>query len=113
MTYHIDTYTFHQPKDDREPIKNALEDIQVAEKKNLIIKTTPGLVQTVVNVVDIANTGMTELYTISNVYLQPLSTFAKVVTGIRKVCPFNLITVKPLLTMAHRSIHTLKWHCSR
>ena len=84
-----DAYTFHQPKDGPKLIKNVLEDIQDAEKKNLTVNIIPGPAKTAVDGVDIANTGMSQLDTISSVYLQPLTTFAKVVTGIGKVCPFN------------------------
>ena len=69
ITYSTDAYAFHQPKVDKEFITSVLEDIQDAEKKNLVVKT--------------------KLETISNVYLQPLSTFAGAVAGIGKVCPFN------------------------
>ena len=89
LSYITDAHVFHQARDDKEPVKNVLEDIQDAEKRNLTVKTIPGPVETAVDGVSIANTGMTQLDTISSVYLQPLSTFAKVVTGIGKVCPFD------------------------
>ena len=88
IIYITDAYTFHQPKDDGEPIKNVLENIQHAEKKNLTVKTIPGLAEAAIGAVDIANTGMSQLDTFS-VYLQPLSTFSKVINGIGKVCTFN------------------------
>ena len=89
IIYITDAYTFHQPKDDGEPIKNVLEDIQDAEKKNLTVKTIPGPAETAVGAIDVTDTAISQLNTFSGVYLQPLSTFGKIVTGIGKVCPFN------------------------
>ena len=82
-------YAFQQLTDDGKPVKSVFKDIQDAEKNISNVKPIPGPAKTAVDAVDVANTKMTKLDTINSVYLQPLSTFSKVVNGIANVCSFN------------------------
>ena len=102
-------YAFHQLTDDGKPIGIVFKDIRNAEKNISNVKSIPGPAKTTVDVVNIANTTMTQLDIISSVYLQPLSTFNKVVNGIANVC-FLVDRRGSWLTITHRSIHTLRWH---
>ena len=79
-------YAFHQLTDDGKPIGTVFKDIRNAEKNILNVKSIPDPAKTAVDVVNIANTTMTQLDIISSVYLQPLSTFNKIVNGIANIC---------------------------
>ena len=79
-------YAFHQLTDDGKPIGTVFKDIRNAEKNISNVKSIPDPAKTAVDVVNIANTTTTQLDIISSVYLQPLSTFNKVVNGIANVC---------------------------
>ena len=79
-------YAFHQLTDDGKPIGTVFKDIQNAEKNISNVKSIPGPAKTAVDAVNIANTTMTQSDIISSVYLQPLSTFNKVVNSIANIC---------------------------
>ena len=83
------SYVFHQLTDDRKPVRTVFKDIQDTEKNISNAKSISCSAKTAVDAVDIADTTMTQLDTISSVYLQPLSMFNKVVNGIVSVCSFN------------------------
>ena len=64
-------------------------DIQEVANKISNVGSISGRVETTVNSIEVANIAMTELDTINNTYLQPLSTFNTVVIGIANVRPSN------------------------
>ena len=63
-------------------------DIQDAEDNAPNVKPILGPVETAVNTIGYANTAMIQLDTITSTYLQPLSNFNAVATGIGNVCTF-------------------------
>ena len=67
------------------PTQAIVKDIQDGKKN--ILKSVPGPVASAVNVVESANTAMSQLDNINSTYLQPLSAFNAVVTGIANVRP--------------------------
>ena len=83
------SYVFHQLTDDRKPVGTVFKDIQNTEKNISNAKFIPCSAETAVDAVDIADTTMTQLDPINSVYLQPLSTFNKVVNGTASICSFN------------------------
>ena len=64
-------------------------DIQEVVNKISNVGSISGRVETTVNSIEAANIAMTQLDTINNTYLQPLSTFNTVVIGIANVCLSN------------------------
>ena len=64
-------------------------DIQDAEDNVSNVKHIPGPAETIVNTIGYANTAVVQLDTITSTYLQPLSNFNAVVTGIANVRPSN------------------------
>ena len=82
--YTTDTHGFCQV-----PTQAIVKDIQDAEKKISNVKSVPGPVETTVNAVGSANAAMSQLDTINSTYLQPLSVFNAIVTGIANVRPLT------------------------
>ena len=81
-------YAFHQSTDVGKPVETVLKDknVQDADKKMSAIQSISGPTKATVNAIDFANTAMTHLDTINNVYLRPFRTFNTVVNGIAHVC---------------------------
>ena len=71
------------------PTQAIAVDIQDAEDNVSNVKLIPGPVDTVMNKIGYANIAMDQLDTITSTYLQPLSNFNAVVTGIGNVRPSN------------------------
>ena len=67
------------------PTQDVVVDIQDAEDNVLNVKPVPDPVETIVNTVGYANTTMNQLDTITSTYLQPLSNFNTIATGIGNV----------------------------
>ena len=80
--YSSDSYGFHQVPENVQPAKV----IRDAEEKISTIKSISGPMETAVNAIMPANTAMAQLDTFNATYLQPLSAFNAVVTGIANVC---------------------------
>jgi len=81
VAYDTDSYGFHQMPENVVQTETIFKSIQDAEDKMYI----PGLMETA-HAVAPANTAMAQLDTFSATYLQPLSAFNAVVTGIANVC---------------------------
>ena len=71
------------------PIQAIVNDIKDAEKNMSNVKSISRPAETTANVITSANTAMNQFDTISDTYLQPLSAFNAVVTGIANVCLSN------------------------
>ena len=80
--FNADSYRFHQVPENVQPVKV----IRDAEEKISTLKSIPGPMETAVNAIAPANTAMAQLDTFNATYLQPLSAFNAVVTGIANVC---------------------------
>ena len=78
--YSTDAHRFCQV-----PTQAIVKDIQDAEENISGVKSVPGPVVSTVNAVGSANAAMSQLDTINSTYLQPLSAFNAVVTGIADV----------------------------
>ena len=66
-------------------IQAVCKDIQEAENMIFKVESISGPVDTTVNAIGYANTALAQLDTFNSTYLQPLSTFNKVVMGIANV----------------------------
>ena len=86
---HLSLHTAPMPRIAQVPTQDIVMDIKNAEYNvsNVEPIPIPGPVETIVNTIDYANTAMNRLDTISSTYLQPLSNFNAVVTGIGNVRP--------------------------
>ena len=82
----------HQSKYGGKPVETVLKDknIQGADEKDSTVQSISRPTKTTVNSINFANTAMTHLDTINNVYLRPFRTFSTVVNGIANVCLPNL-----------------------
>ena len=78
--YSTDAHRFCQV-----PTQAIVKDIQDAEENISSVKSVPGPVVSTANAVGSANAAMSQLDTINSTYLQPLSAFNAVVTGIANV----------------------------
>ena len=84
---HLSLHTSPIPRIRQVPTEDIVMDIQDAEHSVSNVEPIPGPVETIVNTIGYANTAMNRLDTIASTYLQPLSNFNAVVTGIGNVCP--------------------------
>ena len=84
---HLSLHTAPMPRIAQVPTQDIVMDIQNAEYDVSNVEPIPGPVETIVNTIGCANTAMNRLDTIASTYLQPLSNFNAVVTGIGNVRP--------------------------
>ncbi|KAL4062345.1 hypothetical protein J3A83DRAFT_1866001 [Scleroderma citrinum] len=81
---------------DDQPTQTVFDDIQGTETKVLTVKSIPGPVETAVNAIGFANNAMTQLDTINTTFLQPLTIFNTVVSGIANVHPYAQMALSAL-----------------